>query len=233
MKTITEKKLYLPKLFTPRSGFWIFLAGLFTLFAPYLYLWSFVAIPSISIPMLILGAISFPAQKIFILLAMIHTLSAFILKASRKTKLISFFFSVVLIAGFFVSTGEKSNFRNGNPAFLFGAQTRLIWAGGSEIVKADALALLTQQLDGDGYTTSELQSSSLKKMGVGIAKVDKEFQSVAIFIRAGNFMYDFDEWGYIFTYERAPNVDFLKIESGMVINYWKLADGVYFFNRQW
>jgi hypothetical protein len=93
--------------------------------------------------------------------------------------------------------------------------------------------LLKQPLDEDGYTTSELQSSSLKKMGVGIAKVDKEFQSVAFTIRAGNFMYDFDEWGYLFTYDKDPNVDFLKIDSGIAINYWKLADGIYFFNRKW
>jgi len=234
MKTIFEKILTILKLFTPQRGFLIFLAGLFTLVAPHLYLWSFVALPSISIPLMILGVFSLLIQKIFLVLTILYALSAFILNKPTKIKMVSACFSAVLITGFFFSIGARLDFRSGDPAFLFGAKTRLFEAGGAEKVKTEALTFLAQQLDEDGYATSELRGGALKRMGVWSIKVDKEYQSVAVFIRAGNFMYDFDEWGYLFTDDKIPNIDFLKIDGyGLVITYWKLTDGIYFFNRKW
>ncbi|MBI5297177.1 MAG: hypothetical protein HY869_17000 [Chloroflexi bacterium] len=235
MKNFFEKFLTVLKIFTPRNGFLIFLAGLFILLVPYLYSWSLVVFPLLSLLLLILIILGVQEVIVFVtlILSAFYTLSTLALNTSIKTKVFSVCFFVVLITTFLTSKPDY-DFRNGGSAFLLGAQTRLAWAGGSEKVKTDALRLLTQQPDESGLINSELWSNSLKRTGATRIYIDKESQSVAIFIPAGNGFSDFDEFGYLFTYDRVPNVAFLKIEGyGLVIHYWKLADGVYFFNREW
>ncbi|MBL8091931.1 MAG: hypothetical protein JNJ43_16455 [Anaerolineales bacterium] len=234
MKIISERLLLYPKLFTLKYSLTIFAIGLFFIFPMQLFIWSMIVSPLLNFILMmiivILGLLWKFITFAILIMAALHSISSFIIKSPNK--LISLCVSITLFISFLFVDPEP-NFRTGHPALLIGARTRLLWSGGAENVKKDALELLNQETDENGNIISDSWSSSINMLGATTIKVDKTSQIVAIFIH-GNLHYDFDNFGYLFTFNDEPNIDFLKVEEmGVIIHYWKLGEGVYFFDREW
>lgn len=236
MKTISEKLSVPLKIFTPPNGLLIFLFGLLNLFAQHIYIWSLVVFPSASI-LIIVVAFSGIFFFIALVLSFFNIMASFILRASGKVKTLSICFSVVLMIVFLnidktlVNSAYSLYPNNQTQLLVAGAQTRVIWAGGVNKVKNDALKLLSGEPDEDSRLSSELWGSSIKRLGASGVQVDKATQSVVVYLPI-SLIYDFDEFGYLITNQKTPNFSILEVE-GTHIRHWELGEGVYFFHRDW
>jgi hypothetical protein len=154
----------------------------------------------------------------------------FFVNSLSKNKLISTFFSLGLIAlslSIFpdIAAGDYPGINQRVSSFVIGGQTRILWAGGLETVKGDALALLNQHPN-DGSVGFDSWPSSLKTLGAVRVEIDNKTQSVIIYIEQAH-IFDPDQFGYVKTIEKEVNPRILSREENNRL--WKLGDGIYFF----
>ena len=220
------------KLSTPTTGLLIFLFGMLALFAPYLYIWSLVVFPRLSLTMFL---VMFWKVLFFLALALLilNIVAAFV---SKKTVLIKFLplCFLALLAWIYQNIDTdlfKNPFQSTEATHMLvaGGQTRMFWAGGSTHIKEDALALLDKQTDESGKIDPDAWGNSIRWLGAENVRVDKQAQCVIIELPI-SFFHDFDEFGYLISKNVEP--DFAILETGMgPIQYWELGEGVYFFHR--
>jgi hypothetical protein len=214
----------------PQIGFIVFVAGVASLFLPHFSGWLDVVFPAIAqymlLPYLFWGI--FFSVAFFLLL--LHLLSLFFLKSSGRAKIIA----TSLLAGLIVlflgiypnfSTEKYLGSKQRVSFFAVGGQTRIAWAGGSEIIKNDALALLSQQTDEKGYVSRELWADSLKRLGVYWIRMDRETESVIVYIPRTE-LFDAAQFGYLINNGETPEPEALKSRGYRL---WKLDEGLYFF----
>lgn len=211
-------------------GVIVFLTGLASLFLPHLSGWMDIVFPSIAYEFLILfffWEILFVGSLILLLL---FVLVSFKQKASRNKKFLFTSCAVGLMLLFWAiypdfATAEFLGTKQRFSFFEIGGQTRLLWAGGAKTVRTDALLLLSQETDKDGFVRQDQWAASLRKLGVYWIQVERETQSVIIFIPRTAF-FDAAQFGYLISAKPEPDPGALHADWYRV---WKRAEGIYFF----
>lgn len=222
------------KLSTPTNELLIFLFGMLALFAPYLHIWSLVVFPRISLAIFL---VMFWKGLFFLALGLLflNLVATFSSKKSALIKFLSPCFLVLLIWAYQnidTSLFERSfKSTEATRMLVAGGQARISWAGGSEHVKKEVLALLDKQTDESGKVDPDMWENSIRWLGAENVRVDKQAQCVIISLPI-SFFYDFDEFGYLISKNARPDFDILETGMGPV-RYWKIGEGVYFFHRHW
>ncbi len=225
MKTLAKKR------FSSTFGLKVFLAGVVSLFFPHFSGWNEIVFPQFALIGLIsyllwivLFAISFGSS-------LLNAIALFFTSAPQKTKVISACLSVGLLVLFLsiypnIMTEQHLGVDQRISFFAVGGQTRILWAGGSEAVKNDALILLKQHSGDEGSVSSDTWPSSFKRLGAVDVRIDNKTQSVIIHIPEA-LMSEPDQFGYLITNEKEVSPNALK--HGDHNRLWKLADEIYFF----
>lgn len=223
-------KSFAEQIFSVKTGLFILLAGFASLFFPHISGWNDIVFPYFSdiwfFPYLlweILFALCFG-------LSVINFFVLLFLTASTKEKISAFCFPIALTILFLsiypnFSTEKYLGAEQRVSFFAVGGQTRIFWAGGAETVKNDALLLLNEQPDDEGFVSSVTWANSLKKLGAYAIKVDRKTQSVIVYIPKAN-TFDPDQFVYLITHNEKPTPSVLKRDG---YRFWKFDDGVYFF----
>lgn len=224
MKTIAEK------IFSERTGFFIFCAGTASLFFPHISGWTDIVFPQFSIVWIIPYFLWKFFFIFFLCLSVINLIALFFLKAPKKTNILSITFSVILIILFLnIYPGWATNDYLGVDqrvsSFAVGGQTRILWAGGIENIRNDALSLLSKKTDDEGFVGPELWPSSFKKIGANAIRIDSETHSVIVYIPKAK-IFDSDQFVYLITNNENPVFSVLKRDN---YRFWKLDEGIYFF----
>ena len=223
-------KIFTKKLFSTKIGLIIFFAGVANLFFPHISGWSDIVFPQFALIWLLpylLWKLSFASC---LGLSVINFIVLLFLKVSTKEKLSTLSFPIVLTILFlsiypnfatekYLGAGRRVSF------FALGGKTRVYWAGGIENIRNNALSLLTEQPDDEGFVSSESWSNSLKKLGAYAIRIDNQTQSVLIYIPKANY-FDSDQFVYFITYDKNPATSVLQRDG---YRFWKLGEGVYFF----
>ena len=223
-------KAFAEKVFSVKTGVFVFFSGTATLFFPHISGWTDIVFPQIAIFWIIpyfLWKFSF---TFFFGLSVINLIALLFLKASIKTNILSAAFSAIMIISFlsiypswatdnYLGVDQRVSF------FAVGGQTRILWAGGMENIRNDATSLLSEKTDDEGYVDPESWSSSLKKLGAYAIEVDRETHSVIIYIPKAE-IFDSDQFIYLITDDESPAFSVLKRDN---YRYWELDKGIYFF----
>ncbi len=223
-------KSFAEQIFSVKTGFFILLAGFASLFFPHISGWNEIVFPYFSDIWLfpyLLWEILF---ALCLGLSVINFFSLLFLTKSAKEKILAFCFPVALTILFLsiypnFSTERYLGVKQRVSFFAVGGQTRILWAGGTETVKSDALLLLNEKTDEEGFVSSETWADSLKKLGAYAIKIDRKTQSVIIYISRAN-SFDPDQFVYLITHNEKPTPSVLERDS---YRFWEFDDGVYFF----
>jgi len=223
-------KILAKKVFPVKTGLFFFVVGFVSLFFPHISGWSEIVFPEIAQ----VSQLAYLFWKIlfvfFLGFSILNFLAVFFLQASLKEKTISFGLPI-LLATLFVSiypdfsAREYLGIDQRVSFFVVGGRTRILWAGGIETIKNDALSLLTEQTDDEGFVIPETWSNSLKKLGAYAIKIDNESRSVLIYVPKAD-LFDSDQFIYLITYDNEPALGVLGSGS---YRFWKIDEGVYFF----
>lgn len=223
-------KTFVKKTSSVKFGLLAFVAGFVSLFLPHFSGWNEIVFPELAwvgvfpyIFWVIFFAISLGLSLVYILLS-------FLFHDSARNKVTFIFFSVGLIALFL---GIHPDFFSGRfpgvnqrvNSFALGGQTKILWAGGIETIRNDALLLLNVDSDDEGWISSELWPNSLRRLDTDGIKIDKETQSILIYIEKAH-LFDPDKFVYVITYNLDPT-SYIKKENDY--RFWQLGEGVYFF----
>lgn len=223
-------KILAERVFPVKTGLFFFVAGLVSLFLPHISGWSEIVFPEIAIISLLSHLLWKVLFVFFLGFSIINFLVVFFLQASSKEKIISFGLPI-LLATLFISIYPDFSGRENLGVdqrvsfFVVGGQTRILWAGGIETIKNDALSLLTEETDDEGFVIPETWPNSLKRLGAYAVRIDVETQTVLIYIPQAD-LFDADQFGYLITYQNEPTPGILR--SGGY-RFWKLNEDIYFF----
>ncbi|NUM46376.1 MAG: hypothetical protein HUU38_16865 [Anaerolineales bacterium] len=215
----------------PWIGVLSFLIGLLSLFLPHLSGWSEIVYPSLAEHLLLPYFFWLPIFGLMLLLLLFHTYTTIKSPNSQKHKMTAGILSAGMIVLFFAVnptiffTGEVQNTQQRIAFFAVGAQTRLTRAGGMEVIKQDALELLHQETDNEGYVNDEIWTDALQKLGAMAIRTNPATESVIVYIPKAH-IFDPDQFGYLIT-NRPPHPDILFAKNGYRL--WELGEGVYFF----
>jgi hypothetical protein len=221
------------KIFTLQIGYLFFALAIIYLFLPYIAGWIDVVFPSIAIFAVLLYFYAFTNIPIFYIVPLAYLLFlsifAFIHKRSNKFKTISLSLIVMLIViSLIIYQPFKVDFLPGPDQFInshpVGAYTKLIWVGGLERVKKDALSLFTAQTDAEGYVNPEVWPNSLKKLNADDIQVKRELQLVYIWLPPPHY-FDHPGYCYLITNGESPNSEIFNSNNYFL---WQLGEGVYF-----
>lgn len=223
-------KSFSERIFSSKKGVGIFLAGVISLLFPHISGWSDIVFPQFALiwffPYL-LWKISFAS---FLGLSFINFVMQFFLKRAVPEKLLTFGFLITLLILFLsiypnFLTEEYLGVDQRVTFFAVGGQARIYMAGGMEHVRNNALGLLSEKTDDEGFVASGSWSDPLRKLGAYAIRIDKPTQSVIIYIPRAD-LFDPDQFVYLITSGQEPSISVLQNDS---FRYWKLGDGVYFF----
>ena len=223
-------KTFSGQIFSVKTGLFFLIAGIASLFFPHISGWNEIVFPYFSeiwfFPYL-LWEILF---ALFLGLTIINFIALFFLKTSTKYIILAFCFPVILIILFLrvypnFSTGKYLGVDQRVSFFAVGGQTRILRAGGAERVRNDALLLLDEKTDDEGFVSSASWSSSIKALRAYAIRIDKTTQSVIIYIPRAN-TFDPDQFVYLITDNKKPTPSVLQTDG---YRYWELDEGVYFF----
>ena len=225
-------KINTEKILKPQNGVAILFAGIISLFIPHFSGWVDIVFPSIGIEILLPYILWKSFFVTALILLFLCVFASFAKKASRNTK---FLFTSLMAVLIFLFIGIYPNFatekylgsKQRASFFQVGGQTRIIWAGGAKIVRDDALLLLTQETDEKGFVSQDKWATSLKRLGVYWIRIDRETQSVIIYIPRTEF-FDSAQFGYLIPEEKEPKPNALDSKWYRL---WELDDGVYFFQQ--
>jgi hypothetical protein len=214
--------------------YFTFALGIVSLFLPHLSGWGEIVFPSIAYFFLIL----YYAWSLFLLFALtflgLSFVLAFVKGWSRQQRKTSLILLVILLlawqtvyplwmtllgdSGFLATTRRVDS-------FPLGGRTRLIWAGGANNVRNDALTLLEVTSDEGRNIPSSEWPQTLRRLGITRISIDQETQTVIMYIPSAHF-FDPDTFGYIACTCGVPDPEVLHADG---YRSWQITEGLTFF----